>query len=72
MLFLLIAFLHSGFQVGATALLDATITGKCDVVTELISLGADVDVQTIVSHFLISHHDTTNDSGLSPKCVLVY
>ena len=28
-------------------------TGKCDVVTELISLGADVDVQTnLVSHFL--------------------
>ena len=27
-------------------------TGKCDVVTELISLGADVDIQTNVSHFL--------------------
>ena len=53
--------------------MDATITGKCDVVAELISLGADVDIQTnLVSHFLISHHDTTNYSGLSPKCVLVY
>ena len=27
-------------------------SGKCDVVTELISLGADVDIQTNVSHFL--------------------
>ena len=37
----------------------AAATGECDVVTELISLGADVDIQTnVVSHFL-SHHDTT-------------
>ena len=30
----------------------AAANGKCDVVTELISLGADVDIQTNVSHFL--------------------
>ena len=30
----------------------AAASGKCDVVTELISLGADVDIQTSVSHFL--------------------
>ena len=30
----------------------AAASGKCDVVTELISLGADVDIQTNVSHFL--------------------
>ena len=30
----------------------AAITGKCDVVASLISLGADVDIQTNVSHFL--------------------
>ena len=31
----------------------AAATGDCDVVKELISLGADVDVQTnLVSHFL--------------------
>ena len=53
--------------------MDGAITGKCDVVTELISLGADVDIQTnLVSYFLISCHDITNDSGLSPKCILVY
>ena len=27
-------------------------SGECDVVTQLISLGADVDIQNIVSHFL--------------------
>ena len=27
---------------------------KCDVVTELISLGADVDIQANVSHFYVS------------------
>ena len=42
----------SGFQ-GETALIWAAANGKCDVVTELISLGADVDIQTdVVSHFL--------------------
>ena len=30
----------------------AATRGKCDVVTELISLGADVGIQTDVSHFL--------------------
>ena len=29
----------------------AASRGKCDVVTELISLGADVDIQTNVSYF---------------------
>ena len=35
----------------------AADSGKCDVVTELISLGADVDIQNNVSHFLMPHHD---------------
>ena len=39
-------------QVGVTALMCAEVTGRCDVVTELISLGADVDMQDNVSHFL--------------------
>ena len=34
----------------------AAVNGKCDVVTDLISLGADVNIQTTVSHFLC--HDT--------------
>ena len=46
------AFMCSGFQFGLTALMCAAISSKCDVVTELISLGADVDIQDIVSHFL--------------------
>ena len=32
----------------------AAANEKCDVVTELISLGVDVDIQTNVSHFLVS------------------
>ena len=47
-----IIFMYSGFQVGETALMRASANGKCDVVTELISLGADVDIQAKVSHFL--------------------
>ena len=40
-------------QDGGTALMCAAATGKCDVVTELISLGADVDIKTnLVSNFL--------------------
>ena len=39
-------------QIGGTILLHAAAYGKCDIVTELISLGADVDVQDSVSHFL--------------------
>ena len=39
-------------QDGVTALMCAAGNGNCDVVTELISLGADVDVQTNVSYFL--------------------
>ena len=38
-------------QDGWTALIWAAARGKCDVVTELISLGADVDIQDNVSHF---------------------
>ena len=53
-----ITFMCSDMQDGWTALMWATITGKCDVVTELISLGADVDIQDIVRHFLMSYHDT--------------
>ena len=39
-------------QDGWTALMWAATSGRCGVVTELISLGADVDFQTNVSHFL--------------------
>ena len=49
------------------------VNGKSDVVTELISLGADVDIQTnAVSHFLsfsMSHHD--NSKWLRTAKVLV-
>ena len=38
-------------QVGWTALMRAAARGRCDVVTELISLGADVDIQSNVSYF---------------------
>ena len=31
--------------------MNAADSGKCDVVTELISLGADVDIQDNVSNF---------------------
>ena len=40
----------SDMQDGWTALIHAAFSGKYDVVTELISLGADVDIQTIVSN----------------------
>ena len=43
-------------------------SGKCDVVTELISLGADVDIQTNVS-IPVSHMTLPNSSG--PFQVLV-
>ena len=60
LLFLLIAFMHSDMQGGWTALMDAAANDKCDVVTELISLGADVDIQDKVSYiFPMSPHDTT-------------
>ena len=39
-------------QDGDTALTYAVRNSKCDVVTELISLGADVDIRDNVSHFL--------------------
>ena len=42
----------SDMQDGHTALVYATRSGKCNVVTELISLGADVDIKNSVSHFL--------------------
>ena len=37
-------------QDGVTALMRAIDCGKCDIVTELISLGANVDIQTNVSY----------------------
>ena len=50
--------------------------GECDIVTELISLGADVDIQDSVSHFIcMSHHHTTkwfmttNPPPPSTKCL---
>ena len=45
LLFLLVAFWHSGFQV---YVMDATVTGKRGVVTESMRLEADVEIQTIV------------------------
>ena len=45
-------------QEGQTALMCAVANHNCDVITELISLGADVDIQTIVSHFHTSNHGT--------------
>ena len=56
----------SDFQDGVTALMWAAAHGKCDVVTELISLGADVDIQTIVSHFLCLVMTLSNGSGPPP------
>ena len=58
------AFMCSGFQFGLTALMLTVANGKCDVVTELISLGADVNIQTnIVSHFLCLIMILPNGSG---------
>ena len=51
-------FMCSDMQIGWTALMWAAGSGRCDIVTELISLGADVGIQDNVSHFLMSHHDT--------------
>ena len=48
----------------------AADSGKCDVVTELISLGADVDIQDNVSHSLMSY-----DTGKwlrTTKCTVCY
>ena len=45
-------FMCSDMQDGWTGLIHAAVSGKSGVVTELISLGADVDIQTNVSHFL--------------------
>ena len=41
----------------------AAANDKCDVVTELISLGADIDIQNIVSHFLCLIMTLANGSG---------
>ena len=47
----------------------AAVNGKCDVVTELISLGADVDIQTnAVSHFLCLIMTLANGSE-PPECL---
>ena len=46
----------------------AAATGKFDVVTELISLGADVDIQDNVSHFLCLI--MTLQSGSEPSNVM--
>ena len=43
--------------------MDAAANDKCDVVTELISLGADVDIQDNVSYFLCLIMTLQNDSG---------
>ena len=51
-------------QDGVTALMCAAANGKCDVVTELISLGADVDIQENVSHFLCLIMTLANGSRL--------
>ena len=39
-------------QDGDTALMYAILNGKSDVLTELIPLGADINIQANVSHFL--------------------
>ena len=39
----------------------AAASGKCDVVTELISLGADVGIQNNVSHFIVTLPTTKCD-----------
>ena len=49
----------------------AADSGKCDVVTELISLGADVDIQDIVSHFLCLIMTLANGSG-PPNVIRVH
>ena len=49
-----------------TALMCAAVNGKSDVVTELISLGADVDIQDNVSQFFT--HDTAKI--LTLKCCM--
>ena len=41
----------------------AAVSGRCDVVTELISLGADVDIQDNVSHFLCFIMTLANGRG---------
>ena len=46
------AFMCSDMQDGWIPLMYAVASGKCDVVTELISLRTDVDIQTNVRHFL--------------------
>ena len=42
----------------------AAASGECDVATELISLGADVDIQDNVSHFLCLIMTLSCGSGL--------
>ena len=43
-------------QDGVTALMCATANGKCDVFTDLISLGVDVDIQNNVSYIIFMTH----------------
>ena len=58
-------------QVEWTALTGAADKGKCEVVTELISLGADVDIQTNVSHFQCLIMTLPNGSGpLNGGCII--
>ena len=62
----------SDMQEGWTALMWAAARGKCDVLTELISLGADVDIQDNVSLiFLCLIITLPNGSGLS-ECTVCY
>ena len=50
-----------------TALMCAAASGRCDVVTELISLGADVDIQTNASYFLFPIMTLANGWDPPPK-----
>ena len=66
-------------QDGVAALMCAAASDKCDVVTELISLGADVDIQNNVSYFLCLIMTLANGSTLqivmgvhSPLLAFVY
>ena len=49
----------------------AAASGNCDVVTELISLGADVDIQANVSHFYVSSC-ITYCKTLGTHCIYTY
>ena len=44
-------------QTGWTPLMIAAVYGKCEVVTDLVENGADVNAQSNVSHINTTYHD---------------